>query len=1016
MPSNRQKFQELLRKLFQFESADLDFGIYRIMNYKRDVIEKFIEKDLPDAISKELKKGALAQESKTVDELRKITEKIREGFSEEAIDGDGNLAEEYSKTKLGKKYLELQSKAVGAKASPELEAGIFNHLYTFFSRYYDDGDFFSKRRYSKKEKYAIPYNGEEVHLHWANSDQYYIKTGEHFTDYKFKSKGVTVHFKLRSADVEQNNVKGEKRFFLPQSGDSTYDKAARIITIPFEYRPLSKSEEVSYGKRNQQEAIIKEAVDKVPKKFKAETGALSALTAEKRKTDKGEPVSYLEHHLRHYTRRNTSDFFIHKDLEGFLTKELDFYLKNEVLNLDELQGGGEERAEGWFHVMRAIKAVGHNIIVFLAQIENFQKRLFEKKKFVLECNYCITLDRIPEEFYEEIAANDTQREEWVRLFAIDEIKKGMGREGYSKSLTAKFVKENPYLLLDTRFFDEDFNLRLLASFDNIDAQCDGVLINSENFQALSLLRNRYSEELMCIYIDPPYNTSENTFVYKNSYKHSSWLSMMQNRIAFSYSFLSHEGVMLVAIDDTETHYLRSILDNVFGEDNLVSTIAAEVNPAGQNLRPNVPARSHDYCHVYARDIDSMSMLLRDLTEEEKAQYKENGDKGFFLWDNLRRRGGNSRPTDRPKQWFPLYADVSSKKVSLKSFDGAEKIWPIDPKGEERIWRVNPDGAKREIENGEISVIKKAGRAEIVKKTWMPEGRKPKTLWKESRHSATTHGTKLLIDILGKQDFSYPKSLYLTQDCIRYWVDEESTVLDFFAGSGTTGHAVINLNREDEGGRKFILAEMGSYFDTVLLPRIKKVVYSKDWKGGKPVSREGCSHMLKYFRLESYEDALNNIKFEDSAGQEAMKFDDYIINYMLAFETRDSETLLNVDKLSAPFSYKLEVTEGQEVKTKEVDLPDTFNYLLGLHVKTQRIYRDEDRKYLVYRGTMDHKEVVIIWRTTQGWKEKDYKRDKKFVSKQKLTEGADEIFVNGDSFIPDAIALDPVFKHRMFGGE
>ena len=145
----------------------------------------------------------------------------------------------------------------------------------------------------------------------------------------------------------------------------------------------------------------------------------------------------------------------------------------------------------------------------------------------------------------------------------------------------------------------------------------------------------------------------------------------------------------------------------------------------------------------------------------------------------------------------------------------------------------------------------------------------------------------------------------------------SLILDYFAGSGTTGHAVINLNREDGGKRKYILVEMSDYFDTILKPRIQKVVYSKDWKDGKPVSRDsGVSHMFKYIRLESYEDALANLRLERNQQQElALENSDsfresYMLNYMLDVETRDSPSLLAIDRFENPFAYQLKVGTGQ----------------------------------------------------------------------------------------------------------
>ena len=162
-------------------------------------------------------------------------------------------------------------------------------------------------------------------------------------------------------------------------------------------------------------------------------------------------------------------------------------------------------------------------------------------------------------------------------------------------------------------------------------------------------------------------------------------------------------------------------------------------------------------------------------------------------------------------------------------------------------------------------------------------------------------------------------------------------MDFFAGSGTTGHAVLDLNREDKGNRKYLLIEMGEDFDATLKPRIQKLMYSKDWKDGKPMSRQGLSHVFKYLRLESYEDALDNITFEAGA-QSMLQLDDYVLSYMLDFETKTSETLLNVAKLDAPFDYKLR-RHGKD-EPLAVDLPETFNYLIGLHVASRRVHKNK----------------------------------------------------------------------------
>ena len=282
--------------------------------------------------------------------------------------------------------------------------------------------------------------------------------------------------------------------------------------------------------------------------------------------------------------------------------------------------------------------------------------------------------------------------------------------------------------------------------------------------------------------------------------------------------------------------------------------------------------------------------------------------------------------------------------------------------------------------------------------------------------------KVDLDTLGLSNFPYCHSVRFYEELIGAASDSaDDVIIDYFAGSGTTGHAVINLNREDGGRRRFILVEMGEYFDTIMLPRIKKVVFAADWKDGSPrppaTPEEAKSgpRIVKYFRIESYEDVLNNIDFDERSVQQVLSFDDYLLKYMLRWETRRSETLLNVEKLSKPFSYELNIHSDGQTRQKIADIPETFNYLLGLVVQTRRVYDDDGRRYLVYRGQIDQRRVAVIWRETEDWQKPDFERDRDFVAEQKLTEDADDVYVNGDSFIREAKALEPLFKRRMFAG-
>ncbi len=1094
MSQKYEKLKTLLQELFQLDQPDLDFGLYRVMHAKSSEVSQFLEKDLLPQVQAAFGQYKSADKA----EIEKELEKVIDGIVAAGMDPAQS-------PKVADLRARLASDAVDIGA---LENEVYDHLFSFFRRYYSEGDFLAKRVY-KQGVYAIPYEGEEVTLHWANKDQYYIKTSEYLRDYAFRlrpdsdKQPMRVHLRLVDvAEGEHGNVKAaegkDRVFILAAPGASDHAPSAssgqsfiaeqegehgKELIIRFEYRPATLTDwpdDVRTGKSKPpaQKDLSAFAVKRVLAVNDPSLAAWIAELGKQHVTANGEKADYtrLEAHLRRYTARNTFDYFIHKDLGAFLRRELDFYIKNEVMHLDDVENEAAPRVEQYLSKIKVIRKIACKIIAFLAQLEDFQKKLWLKKKFVVETQECITVGCIPEAFYAEIIANDAQHEEWEKLYAIDEIEGDLIKPGYSKPLTTEFLKIHPTLVLDTQHFDADFTSRLLEAMGDVEEQTDGVLFYSENFQALSLVQTRYREKVKCIYIDPPYNTSENAFLYKNNYKHSSWITMVAQGVATAVHTLAPDGTFLGAIDDTEYAAFRDILRGAFGDANYMGTIAIEVNPAGQNIRPNVPARSHDYCHIFAKDIDIANMQLRDLTQEEVLVYDQMDGEGRFAWDNLRRRGGNSRPSDRPGQWFPLYISETTVRVPSMDWDeqartwnpreepsaGEIVTWPIDPKGENRIWRVNPDGARKGIASGDIAVRVKAGRLEVSKKSREPEGKKPKTLWHDSRYSATTYGTKLLSDILGlgsAQKFTYPKSLHLVRDSLMYWVAQSDTVGDFFGGTGTTGHAVINLNREDGGRRKFILVEMGDYFDTVLLPRIKKVTFTPEWKDGKPKrlataeEAERSPRIVKVVRLESYEDTLNNLETRrtetqqlllDSAGAQGADGlrEQYILRYMLDVETRGSQSLLNVQAFTDPTAYKLKVKRPGSDESREVnvDLLETFNWLTGLtvrHIAAPQTFsaafeRDSEQRlrlkgrlkqvadgeywFRTVTGTMpDERRTLIIWRKLTGVPEQDNLVLDEWFTKQGYSAKDSEfdlIYVNGGNNLENLKTPDDMWKVRL----
>ena len=816
------------------------------------------------------------------------------------------------------------------------------------------------------------------------------------------------------------------------------------FVIPFEYRPLTAQETAKYGKRKQQDKINAVAIGDISSRLaKLSAGLDAALLGERRRNGSGNgPVSHLEHHLRQYTRRNSSDFFIHKDLKGFLSRELDFYLKNEVLNLDEMARAGEQNAEGWFQKMRLVKAVGSSIIDFLAQIENFQKMLWEKRKFVTDIHYCIAVGSIAPKFYPAIAGNEVQWSEWRELFGIDESKTNLfsADQGVTDSRIA-LLQTRPTLVVDTRHFDQEFTDSLLASFDNLNEMTDGLLIHCENWQALNLLLETYSGDVGCIYIDPPFNTDASAIIYKNGYKDSSWLSMMESRLQISLGVLEEDGILCAAIDDVEHSNLNKLLKKVLGHGSGLGTAVVRSAPSGRTT-PTGFSSAHEYALFFGKTHEAKAGKLR-RTQRQIARYKEEDEKGRFQWVTFRKHGGeNAYREKRPRLFYPIFVDAARNvRVPVATWIGAKDewqiddgrresemaVWPINSAGEERTWKWGMDTARKKLPELRANPNKR-GEMDIYMKSRMKTGTLPKTWWDDKKYSAAEHGTAMLTKLFGDaRNFSFPKSDRLIKDCLLASdCDSESRILDYFAGSGTTGHAVINLNREDGGQRKFILVEMGEYFDTVLLPRIKKVVYTPEWQAGKPLrmakpkeAKRG-PRIIKYIRLESYEDSLNNIEFGRGAGKLAQvdRFDDYLLKYMLAWETKGSGTLLNLEKLASPFSYTLRLHADGETRVRTVDIPETFNYLLGLNVRSRRTYDDGGRRYLVYLGrTSDapRRTVAVVWRETAGWRKEDFERDNAFVKEHGLAAGADEIYANGDSIILGAKPVEKLFRDRMFAG-
>ncbi len=526
----------------------------------------------------------------------------------------------------------------------------------------------------------------------------------------------------------------------------------------------------------------------------------------------GKEKSLLAKHLARYTARNTRDYFIHKDLGGFLRRELDFFLKNEVLHLEDLDWNQPALVQATAARLQTLRLIAGKIVDFLAQIEEFQKRLWEKRKFVVQSDYCVTLDRVPGTLYAEIAASDRQRAEWQKLYGV-----ALGPDAD--------LRQHPFLMVDTAFFDDDFKLRLLAGFDDLDAACDGLLVHGENYQALRLLTPRYRGQVKCIYIDPPYNTGNDGFAYKDSFQHSSWAAMMTDRLAVSQGMLGEQGVTFVSIDDHEDYNLRHVMSKVFEPENYIAQLVWE---KGRKNDARLFSVGHEYMTVFARSLETLRALgtvwrepkpgAQEIWETYLRLRKRLGDDddsveiALQTWYRELPKGHPSKALSRYKH-VDKYGPWRDRDISWPG-GGGPRYDVIHPetkkpcKVPERGWGfANPDAMQKQIRLGLVVFREDHSQPPFRKAHLYPiseelddynlltnseDGEEDtvvgiqvmsSVLYKQSQVAV-----KYLRNLMGAKVFDNPKDHEVLARIIGYSTSQPDTVVDYFAGSGTTAHS------------------------------------------------------------------------------------------------------------------------------------------------------------------------------------------------------------------------------------
>lgn len=365
-----------------------------------------------------------------------------------------------------------------------------------------------------------------------------------------------------------------------------------------------------------------------------------------------------------------------------------------------------------------------------------------------------------------------------------------------------------------------------------------LYIEGDNLEVLKLLQTSYYRKVKMIYIDPPYNTG-NDFVYNDSFAdpisrykevtqqttksnpetmgkyHTNWLNMMYPRLRLASNLLRDDGVIFISIDDNEVTNLRKICDEIFGEENFVAQVIAQTNPRGRTFDRFI-AKTHEYILIYSKNIDIDG--LYEIPKDEKAisEYSKIDDNGKYRLLELRNRNPIFNRTNRPLMFYPFYADPNKLDVSLTPTNRhTVEIYPRNSQGEDGCWTWGLQKAKNEI-SLLVANLANTGKWSVFRKDYL-EGSslftKSKALWTE-KNINHENGKEVMGKLFGKTPFDFPKSIDYIKKCLQIGSFKEGNdiILDFFSGSATTAHAVMQLNKEDGGNRQFIMVQLPEVCD------------------------------------------------------------------------------------------------------------------------------------------------------------------------------------------------------------
>ena len=709
---------------------------------------------------------------------------------------------------------------------------IYNKLYTFFDSYLNEsGTPFFNDTPAYKNIYAKVYsNSKDTSLFYKTQNLYYVKSDTLYQSLTLSDEqSYEVVFDASEYKQNADNTKNKIIFKFVNVEINDEDKAQILIKV-------SNQKDLFPNLNN----VFKQNSNEFSEEFLKTLKQNTILKDSKIKINEEE----LKKIFRSYKKQSEIDFFIHKNATAFLKEQFDLWMFGYLYKESAIQ---EWNPEIIAHLQR-IKNIAYEVIKLIGDFENELKAVWLKPKFAKKTEYVFSVDKLNPNLMDSIINDkgfEAQIKEWQELNLVD--------EDFNKEDLLSNDKYR-YLPLDTKHFTKETKYKILSSFEDLESVLNGELIKADNFQALNSLMPKYQGKVDLIYIDPPYNAPASEIIYKNNFKDSTWLSMMENRLRLGKEFLSQRGILTCAIDENEQENLGLLLSDIFYEYEK-TCVSVMHNPKG--IQGGFIAQNNEFAYF--------------LSPEKMVSNNKPIPKNKWKYDHLRNWGGESERHTAKNCFYPIYVKDSKiigfgevckddfhPTANVARDDGIIEVYPIDSNGIERKWTY----ARQSIESiwKNLKIERDKDGIISIKKPIVEV--RFKTIWDESTYIAGDYGSKILTNILPNNEFDYPKSIHTVKDSIYLASKEDSVILDFFGGSGTTAHAVLELNREGTN-RKFVLVEQGEHFYNVILPRIKKVAFSSEWKNGKLKDDKQVKPLniaFRYYELESYEEALSHCEY------------------------------------------------------------------------------------------------------------------------------------------------------------